>query len=46
MHSRNIVKKKGAKYVKLNAFESNIPAVSLYKKEGFEKYSVYYMKKI
>lgn len=42
----DIVKKKGAKYVKLNAFGSNIPAVSLYKKEGFEEYSVYYMKKI
>lgn len=42
----NIVKEKGAKYVKLNAFENNIPAVNLYKKEGFEEYSIYYMKKI
>jgi ribosomal protein S18 acetylase RimI-like enzyme len=42
----DIAKKKGAKYVKLNAFENNIPAISLYKKEGFEEYSVYYMKKI
>ena len=41
-----IVKEKGARYVKLNAFENNIPAVNLYKKEGFEEYSVYYMKKI
>lgn len=40
------VEKKGAKYIKLNAFEENIPAVSLYCKHGFEKYSVYYMKKI
>ena len=38
--------KKGAKYIKLNAFEENIPAVSLYRKHGFEKYSIYYMKKI
>ncbi len=42
----NAVKKQGIKYVKLNAFEDNIPAVNLYKKEGFEEYSVYYMKKI
>ena len=42
----NAVKKQGIKYVKLNAFENNIPAVNLYKKEGFEEYSVYYMKKI
>ena len=42
----SIVKKKGTKYVKLNAFENNTPAVSLYKKEGFEEYSIYYMKKI
>ena len=41
-----ISKKKGAKYIKLNAFEENIPAVSLYRKHGFEKYSIYYMKKI
>ena len=40
------VEKKGAKYIKLNAFEENIPAVSLYTKYGFEKYSIYYMKKI
>ena len=41
-----VVKKKGVKYIKLNAFENNIPAVNLYKKEGFEEYSIYYMKKI
>lgn len=41
-----IMKEKGAKYIKLNAFENNIPAVSLYKKEGFKEYSVYYMKEI
>lgn len=39
-------KKKSAKYIKLNAFENNIPAVSLYNKHGFENYSIYYMKKI
>ena len=42
----DIVNKKGAKYVKLNAFKNNTPAVNLYKKEGFEEYSIYYMKKI
>lgn len=42
----SIVNKKGAKYIKLNAFENNIPAINLYKREGFEEYSVYYMKKI
>ena len=41
-----ISKKKGASYIKLNAFEKNIPAVSLYNKHGFESYSIYYMKKI
>ena len=41
-----MVKERGAKYIKLNAFENNIPAVSLYKKLGYEEYSVYYMKKI
>lgn len=39
-----ISKKKGAKYIKLNAFEKNIPAISLYNKYGFESYSIYYMK--
>lgn len=41
-----ISKNKGAKYIKLNAFEGNRPAVSLYNKHGFEIYSIYYMKKI
>lgn len=41
-----VVKNKGVKYIKLNAFESNIPAVNLYKKEGFEEYSIYYVKEI
>ena len=41
-----ISKKKGASYIKLNAFEKNIPAVNLYNKHGFESYSIYYMKKI
>ena len=37
---------KGAKYIKLNVFEKNIPAFNLYKKLGFESYSIFYMKKI
>ena len=41
-----IVKDKGVKYIKLNAFANNIPAVNLYKELGYEEYSVYYMKKI
>lgn len=41
-----IMKEKGTKYIKLNAFEKNIPAVSLYKKQDFKEYSVYYMKEI
>ncbi len=41
-----ISKKKGAKYIKLNAFEENTPAVSLYSKLGFKNYSICYMKKI
>ena len=41
-----VSKKKGAKYIKLNAFENNIPAISLYNKYGFDNYSIYYMKKI
>ena len=41
-----LVSSKGAKYIKLNAFENNIPAVTLYKELGYEEYSVYYMKEI
>lgn len=41
-----IAQQKNAKYLKLNAFENNIPAVNLYKKLGFEEYSIYYSKKI
>lgn len=41
------MKKRGCEYIKLNAFEGNIPAIELYtKKLGFEEYSVMYMKKI
>ncbi len=40
------VKEKGAKYIKLNAFENNEPAIHLYSKKGFDKYSIFYMKKI
>lgn len=42
----NRMKKKNVLYLKLNAFEKNIPAISLYKKLGFEEYSIYYIKKI
>ena len=42
----DVSKSKGAKYIKLNAFENNIPAVSLYNKYGFEEYSIFYMKSI
>lgn len=41
-----IMKEKNAKFIKLNAFENNIPAVSMYKKENFKEYSIYYMKEI
>ncbi len=41
-----IMKEKSAKFIKLNAFENNVPAVSLYKKENFKEYSIYYMKEI
>lgn len=40
------VKEKGAKYIKLNAFENNIKAVNFYKKNGFTEHSVYYRKSI
>lgn len=39
-------KLKGAKFIKLNAFENNIKAVNLYKKYGFAEYSIFYMKKM
>lgn len=41
-----IVKSKKVEYIKLNAFENNSPAINLYHKMGFDKYSVFYMKKI
>ena len=41
-----LCKKDKVKYIKLCAFENNIPAVSLYKKLGFEEYSVVYRKRI
>lgn len=40
------MKEQGAKFVKLNAFKGNHPAVSFYEKEGFTEYSVYYQKKL
>lgn len=40
------MKKKGCNYVKLNAFEENLPAVKCYLNNGFKEYSIYYMKEI
>ena len=40
------MKEQGAKFIKINAFRKNEPAVSLYEKEGYQEYSVYYTKKI
>lgn len=42
----NKMKSKNVTYLKLNAFEKNLPAIALYKKLGFEEYSIYYTKKI
>lgn len=42
----NVVKKKKVKYIKLNAFEKNTPAVNLYNKMGFNEYSIFYIKKL
>lgn len=40
------MKNKKVGYIKLNAFENNIPAINLYKKLGFKEYSILYQKKI
>ena len=40
----NKMKSKNVTYLKLNAFEKNLPAIALYEKLGFEEYSIYYMK--
>ena len=40
------MKEQGAKFIKLNAFSENHPAISLYKKEDFSQYSVYYLKNL
>lgn len=40
------MKNKNVSYLKLNAFENNIPAINLYKKLGFKEYSIFYQKKI
>lgn len=45
-HFTSVVRDKGAKYIKLNAFKNNIPAISLYEKNDFNEYSIFYMKKI
>lgn len=43
---QKISQKKGAKYVKLNAFVKNINAIKLYEKFGFEEHSRFYVNKI
>lgn len=45
-HFTCAVRDKGAKHIKLNAFKNNIPAISLYEKNDFNEYSIFYMKKI
>ncbi len=40
------VKKRECKYVKLNAFEGDLPAINCYLNNGFKEYSIYYMKEI
>lgn len=40
------MKNKNVAYLKLNAFEKNLPAISLYKKLGFKEYSIFYIKNI
>lgn len=40
------VKNKGARYIRLLAFNSNNQAISLYKKKGFIEYSTFYNKEI
>lgn len=42
----NEVNKKGVEYIKLNAFGDNEPAIKLYSKKGFDKYSIFYIKKV
>ena len=43
---QKISQKKGAKYVKLNAFVKNINAIKLYEKFGFKEHSRFYVNKI
>lgn len=43
---QKISQKKGAKYVKLNAFVKNINAIKLYEKLGFKEHSRFYVNKI
>jgi len=40
---QKISQKKGAKYVKLNAFKKNINAIKLYEKFGFKEHSSFYI---
>lgn len=41
-----VVKENNCGAIKINAFMSNKPAVNLYKKKGFEDYSMFYMMRI
>ncbi len=43
---RDCVKNKGCSFIKICAFVDNVPAVNLYKKKGFNDYSMFYMMKI
>lgn len=42
----SFVKNKDCHFLKLNAFEQNIPAIKCYKNLGFEEYSIMYIKEI
>ena len=42
----NEMKKKDVKYIKINAFPGNEPAISLYKKNKFNEFSTIYIKSI
>lgn len=43
---QKIMKLKGSKYLRLNAFSHNEPAINFYEKNDFSEYSVIYQKKL
>lgn len=43
---KSVVKEKGCGAIKINAFMENAIAVNLYKKKGFEDYSMFYIMRI